>query len=182
MKEIIPVILLLALLVLAIVALPYASKKQGIDYSIPPTISSHTEILTKYKQILGIVTTKDAYITIIEDDDINAFADTESGEIVLTTKLLSVVDIDTLAFIIGHELGHIVLLHNHTYGDSDSAQHELNADMVGMWLAKTAGYGSCGSKKMSNIFLDKGFFGPVGTTHPHPAFRVHLSNLFCNSQ
>jgi Zn-dependent protease with chaperone function len=87
-------------------------------------------------------------VTVISTEHANAFA-LPSGAIAITSGLLrSITSADQLAFVLSHELGHLVLKH-HSNGHAfatradlsrDLMLREIDADQFAMKLTGSAGY------------------------------------------
>lgn len=56
--------------------------------------------------------------------------------------LNSITNKGQLAAVIGHEFGHLIL--GHTLKNNHKAENEYHSDMIGMHLARKAGYDTCG--------------------------------------
>lgn len=86
-----------------------------------------------------------------------------SGTIYITINqgMLDNTNVDELALVIGHELGHWKLHHR-----SSTPSNELEADKAGWIYGSAAGYNMCRGK---NIF--KKFKQRASKTHPHPKDR-----------
>lgn len=128
---------------------------------------------------------------ILDADQINAYAGVEArGEgnaprlspvVGVTTGMLKQMvqnDEDRLAFVIGHELGHLVLGHctRPRPGQTEflkqvfSREHEIAADLKGMEFALKAGYslrgGVKGIQRMMDLGLTYSSFEGLGVGHP----------------
>jgi len=122
-------------------------------------------------------------LIIRESEDINAFV--YKGKIFILTGILDKViknNSSKLAFILGHELSHILLGHTSAdfntkyqkYPDfyilSFSRDDEIQADTIGMKLALKAGYSYKEArgilKDMRNLNLDYSSFEGSGSNHP----------------
>jgi hypothetical protein len=130
-----------------------------------------------------------------DDDEIQAFAYDASKdnqvrpEIVVYTGLLHRVvqgNADRLAFILGHELGHVILKHiqQSTPGKTDvvklvfTREQEIAADAKGMELTLAAGYSKKGAlgaiRRFIDLDLDYSSFEGLGKDHPSWKDRIAL--------
>jgi len=100
------------------------------------------------KRILERLTGDDseAYLGFIPGLDVrnsdfaNAYAVQSQQKVILTSRLVSALsDSSQLAFVIGHELGHIVLHHP----QKTTEREEIEADRFGLKLLREAGFHSC---------------------------------------
>ena len=130
------------------------------------------------------------HVDVSESDKINAFATAKSEEkspklipvVTITTGMLGQVvqgDADRLAFILGHELGHIVLRHVVPKPGREptpfvkatfTREQEYAADLKGMQLTLQAGHSHRrairGIQRMTELGLDYSSFEGLGVDHP----------------
>ena len=134
-------------------------------------------------------------IEIVDKDEIQAYAHNASKddqvrpEIVVYAGLLHRVvqgNADRLAFVLGHELGHVILKHieRPTPGKTDvvklvfDREQEIAADAKGMELTLAAGYSFKGALRAIRRFLDLDLeyssFEGLGVDHPSWKDRIAL--------
>lgn len=92
-----------------------------------------------------------------------------------TDELKDLQNIDELAHVLGHELGHIVhgdynKLFTHTYSN------EYHADVYGAWLMSKAGYNMCRGIKWFKRSIAK-YGDSSSITDAHPRDGLRYSNL-----
>lgn len=138
-------------------------------------------------------------ISIVDSEDVNAYAfadDAKGGKkqpkvVVYSGLLRKVVDgnADLLAFIIGHELSHVLLKHTlpgpKEINDSDilntlwNRGNEFAADANGAKLALSAGYSWTKAKKGIIKMMDLGFdyTAFAGLSKDHPSWKERLAHL-----
>ena len=105
-------------------------------------------------------------LVISDSDVINAYA--SNGSITITMGMLKFLKSkDELAFVIGHEMGHVLLSHLSGQMSDDSRIHEANADKFGTFLVLRAGYDVCVGKSVWQRFVD--VFGDSVITASHPS-------------
>lgn len=108
-------------------------------------------------------------LVIINDDTINAW--TNGHEVVITTGMLKFTKSDSkIAFILGHELGHVLLGHTSGVEPIFPTMNEINADKYGAYLAIRAGYNLCAGKVIWQRMIDT-YGGDEGSND-----GVHPSN------
>lgn len=115
---------------------------------------------------------------VLEDSPaINAYAKWWTREVIITTGLLEFAESnDEIATIIGHEIGHIVLMLG--LGDFDRGpETEYKADKLGIIFADAAGYKGC---MVANFHwrLFQTFGDHLPSSHPQPTER--MIKLACN--
>jgi Zn-dependent protease with chaperone function len=98
------------------------------------------------------------------------------GQIILDPAIYYDLSDDTLAFLIGHEMGHLVLGHKGYKGISPKVtkQQELDADVWGGKLAFSAGYNP------NQAFSDMSMAAKRATAKPsdtHPDYKTRVKNL-----
>src|SRR5208337_705656 len=136
-------------------------------------------------------------IKVVDKDEIQAYAHDASKdgqvrpEIVVMAGLLHRVvqgNADRLAFVLGHELGHVILKHiqRPPPGKTDvvklvfGREQEIAADAKGMELTLAAGYSKKGALGAIRQFLDLGLgleyssFEGLGLDHPSWKERIAL--------
>jgi len=93
----------------------------------------------------------------------------------VTAPMLDFVDNkDQLASIIGHELGHIIL--GHTIHNDHKPENEYHVDMIGMFLARKAGYSNCGMDKLWTRMADNYMSLHTGS-HPNALIRAYYLKM-----
>lgn len=93
----------------------------------------------------------------------------------VTIGMLSFIDNrDQLAVIIGHEIGHIIL--GHTVGDEHKPENEYHADMIGMFLARKAGYSLCGMDTLWRR-MGENYLSLHTGSHPNAFIRSYYSEM-----
>ena len=136
-------------------------------------------------------------IEVVDDADVNAYACNDSKDennqfrpkIVVYTGLLHRVvqgNDDRLAYILGHELGHVILKHiqQSTPGKTDvvklvfTREQEIAADAKGMELTLAAGYSKKGAlgaiRRFIDLDLEYSSFEGLGVDHPSWKDRIAL--------
>jgi hypothetical protein len=103
-----------------------------------------------------------------------------SGEIFLDTTVFWDAPDEVLAFILGHELGHVILRHGMQTGDipvdtskERGRRNELEADNIGAYLARQIGYNKAGYFKF--LFGKRAEYMTdmnADSSHPSPAIRA----------
>jgi len=103
-----------------------------------------------------------------------------SGEIFLDTTVFWDAPDEVLAFILGHELGHVILRHGIQTGDipvdpspQRGQRNELEADNMGAYLARQLGYNKAGYFKF--LFGKRAEYMTdmnANSSHPSPAIRA----------
>jgi Zn-dependent protease with chaperone function len=119
-------------------------------------------------------------LEIVENPNINAYA-SDVG-IVIFTGLIDISDANTVALILGHELGHYLLGHTSDkipHEISDIRRMELQADKYGAFLALRAGYDICDGRKMFLKFNEL-YGDDMAMDHPSNAFRYDQLNINCD--
>ncbi len=97
----------------------------------------------------------------------NAFV-TEQGTVYLTLGLImDVKNKDELAFIISHEISHVMLRHTTEENEVDNRFKEYHSDMLGLALMMRAGYNPC---EVPKLFMRWSMYGGTNiATKSHPA-------------
>ena len=119
-------------------------------------------------------------LEIVDSPTINAYA-SDAG-IVIFTGLTDISNANSIALILGHELGHYLLGHtseNISHGPDDVQRMELQADKYGAFLAIKAGYDVCDGRVMFKN-LTKMFGDDMTMDHPSNAFRYDQLNVSCD--
>lgn len=131
-------------------------------------------------------------LDVMQTNGINAFAGVQKvgkklvPKVFVTAGLLEKViegDDDRLAFVMGHEIGHIVLGHCTEQREGTDfvkqvfgRQHEIDADLYGMDAALKAGYslkgGLGGIRKIMELGLPYNSFEGLSATHPSWKERI----------
>jgi len=94
------------------------------------------------------------------------------GQIILETTVFWDAPNDTLAFILGHECGHIIMLHK-LYGSNNPRNNEQEADMIGAFLAQKIGYNRANVFKfLFNVKAEQIKNNSPNDPHLEPADRV----------
>jgi Zn-dependent protease with chaperone function len=181
------------------------------DFSIAKENKKLTKILNDLKSCSNIK--NDFTVKVMKDEEENAFA-LPGGTIVVTSKLLENIKSDNeLYFVLGHEIGHYVnkdhlknlgnsiilmalsfLLPSdidyisnmsfHITSSSNSKEHELKADEVGLELM----YCSIKNVDFATNFFERlknkhSKFEYMLATHPHPKSRIkNIKQLITNNQ
>ncbi|MCE9561775.1 MAG: M48 family metalloprotease [Planctomycetes bacterium] len=129
---------------------------------------------------------------IMQTNEINAFAGVQKvgkklmPKVYVTSGFMAKVvegDEDRLAFVMGHELGHIVLGHCTEQVDGPDfvkqvfgRQHEIDADMYGMETALKAGFslkgGLSGIRRIMELGVPYNSFEGLNATHPSWKERI----------
>lgn len=106
-------------------------------------------------------------LIVVEDEQINAWTDGDS--VYITTGMLNFTkSSDEIAFVLGHELGHIVLGHFLCSEEFISTINERNADKYGAYLAIRAGYNVCAGKDIWKRMVDQYGAGEGASDGIHP--------------
>ena len=136
-------------------------------------------------------------IEVVDDAEVNAYACNDSKDennqvrpkVVVYTGLLHRVvqgNADRLAFILGHELGHVILKHiqQSAPGKTDvvklvfTREQEIAADAKGMELTLAAGYSKKGAlgaiRRFIDLDLEYSSFEGLGKDHPSWKDRIAL--------
>jgi len=93
-------------------------------------------------------------LIIVDTPMVNAW--TNGSYIAITTGMLKFLhNNDEIAFVLGHELGHVLLGHTSLPDDLGPQIHESNADKYGAYLAIRAGYDICAGKKVWDRMIEK---------------------------
>lgn len=132
--------------------------------------------LQKYTGYPNILST----LVIDPSNEINAY--TSEDGISITVGMLKFCKNDSeIAFVLGHELGHLFMGHLKVDDGYDSRIHEANADKFGAFLAIRAGYDPCGGMEMWNRLMHQQ--GNPILTKSHPSYADRVDNLdfpMCN--
>jgi len=88
--------------------------------------------------------------------------------------LNSITNRGQLAAVIGHEFGHLIL--GHTRGNTHEAKNEYHSDMIGMHLARKAGYDTCGIERFWYYMGAKSMSLHSGS-HPNPFIRSYYLTM-----
>ncbi|TWT57511.1 Peptidase family M48 [Thalassoglobus neptunius] len=170
----------------------------------------HEKVVNEvFQRLLAVMETPDGWevwppeVTVVDKGFANAFAGfrTEDGvdvpyvEITVTTvEEIADYDPDTLAFTLGHELGHLFFDHNHQsvefrekFGDklqtirlACNREQELEADLFGMQLAFKAGYSRQGLIKDLHAWRENTtpYCRFEGLSVNHPTWEDRATFLF----
>lgn len=115
-------------------------------------------------------------LVIINDDTINAWTDGTS--VVITTGMLKFTKTDSeIAFILGHELGHVLLGHTNGVEPIFPTMNEINADKYGAYLAIRAGYNLCAGKVIWQRMTDTYGDSDSSTDGIHPSNSTREKSL-----
>lgn len=103
---------------------------------------------------------------------VNAYANNKN--IGIYTGMLKLLKTrDELAFVLGHEIGHIMLDHiNFSKSLRDSRILEANADKYSIYLMIRAGYDICQAKDLWTILRNETGDNTVTGSHPDYSFRI----------
>jgi hypothetical protein len=100
--------------------------------------------------------------------------DVPYGQIILETTVFWDAPNDTLAFMLGHECGHIIMLHG-LNGSNNPRNNEEEADMIGAFLAQKIGYNRANFFKfLFNAKAEQIRNGSPNDPHPEPIDRVRM--------
>jgi len=113
---------------------------------------------------------------LIDEEVINAFAQTELGTTAYFTALVRELQTDSqLALVVGHELAHNMINRLRIAQPKSSVDHEARADYVGAYLAARAGFSMAEDQTELFDVLNRGNANTLergGYTHPLNAARV----------
>jgi len=113
-------------------------------------------------------------LSLNRDSDLNAWADGRGVHV--NSGLLKSTNVNELALVLGHELGHIK---NGDLSRSGSKSMELRADVTGMGIANRAGFNGCAGityfVKLQRLYGDDG-----GSEHPDNSTRINKLRGMCN--
>jgi len=131
------------------------------------------ENLLKYS---GVPRYRMPVLVILDNDEVNAYADASNNEIGLYTGMLNYVSTpDELASVLGHEIGHILLQHAvlNPGGEYNlSVIHEGNADKFSIYLMLRAGYNVCDAQNLwKKMRHDNGDY-ETNSSHPNYSYRT----------
>ena len=116
-----------------------------------------------------------ARLFIVDSPNLNAYTDRQ--DVYITTAMLEYIEnTDELAFLMGHELGHIIdfKYNNHIWIGPPS---ETRADIIGLHVANNAGYKGCkGAGLFFRLHQD---FGD-NKSHSHPMNSKRFMYTMCN--
>lgn len=126
--------------------------------------------LQKYTGYPGILPN----LIIDPSNDVNAY--TSKDGISITVGMLKFCRNDSeIAFVLGHELGHLFMGHLIVDDKYDNRIHETNADKYGAFLAIRAGYDPCaGTEMWARMMQEDG--NPI-LTNSHPSYADRVENL-----
>jgi hypothetical protein len=176
----------------AFVAMTMSQDETGMWSGLPPGSfsrpqSDYDRIWLVYLNVLNAAKNLESLksfspsLGITNGSEINAHANITANKIEVTTGLSQLLESDSeLAYVIGHELGH---LWQQTDGLTFSSNYELDADVRGMVLALAAmydPYGAAGALgKLGMVFgradLRSQMFDNIAD--PHTSFANRLDNL-----
>ena len=170
-----------------------SSDSAGIWSSLPSgAISfpfSHWErIQLVYKNVLNAALKYDylnwspeLYITAVNQLNARAYSNGSAIEITLGLSQLFAEADSELAFVAGHELGHMCQIR---WGNKFNANRELDADVWGVLLALAAGYDPYGSAgALGKLGMATGSAGIISQIFddildPHTSFAFRMDNLY----
>jgi len=179
-------LLLISLLSFTLLTIGYLKYE---EYSTPGLIMTRQVPIVYKKLLLNTVAPQLIPAIYVEYTDVpNAYASKYS--LAITKGFLKKLDnVDQLAFIIGHEMGHVLLGHTGS-GDTytldkplhtqDSRLREANADIVGLFLMQRAGYNPCNVPGVWLLMYKSYGFRFLTTSHPSAVQRaVYLALPSC---
>lgn len=127
-----------------------ASRVRPIGHKLEDQIASLADTPEEAKEYKALVPFR---YSVVEDDEINAFSARTRNMIVVNRGILDLVESeDELAFVIGHEVGHMIVgqmkkvelekLQEEWQIENEAMLDELLADVVGVMLIDKAGFDS----------------------------------------
>ncbi len=127
---------------------------------------SFPEAQEVYKHLKEVNHLHNYKLLLVKTRQVNAWS--YSGKVYITTGLLHYLKNDSeVAFVLGHESGHLIL--HHTY---NNWPHEYAADVIGVKLAVNVGYSKCLSLQALKRLHDAG-------SDTHPPSNARVKRLGC---
>lgn len=154
------------------------------DEQVKHLLEIHT-IFSDMVVLLPVEINNTLRLEIKRNDLINAWVGSD-GQIVITVGMIEFMNYNKgeIALVLGHEIAHYVLNHHgykHKFNSTlkSSAWKESTADMLGILLAKSAGYNACNGSEIWKRFMSQGGGRLYATSHPTPAYRMVLIDRLC---
>jgi len=118
-------------------------------------------------------------LVLLQDRIVNAWTDNEN--VFITTGLLSkLTNDDEIAFLLSHEMSHVMMYHLDPWNKILIVDKEAQADKMGTYLTLRAGYDICKGRNFWKILdhLDSGdIANPLWTDHPSNAYRYYANSM-----
>ncbi len=122
-------------------------------------------------------------LRILKTDVVNAW--TDGNYVAITTGILKkMTNIDEIALVLGHELGHVInydVIHSEMEEmlgvPLDNRYKEAAADQIGAYLMMRAGFDECKGRVIMQVFKDNFGDDAGAQDHPDNAFRLDSLDL-----
>lgn len=117
-------------------------------------------------------------IYIVPSTDINAFVTHHYNNVYITPAMLRLANTpDQLAYVLGHEIGHVVLGHTTKMRYKDNRRNEYLADVFGLYLVQRIGLNPCEARKVWLKYKELAGMDIFTITHPSATQRAEYLNL-----
>lgn len=143
------------------------------------------QVQQMYDKLWRATGEKEYYVPLViaSDDMVNAYA-TYTSITVFKGLINSVKSEDELAFVLSHEISHVLLGHvdpvkeNDAKGDNAIMHDEVKADKYGAFIMMKAGYDICKGREIFYQWtIDMG--NVLTSTHPCNIYRYNELNINC---
>jgi hypothetical protein len=162
---------------LTVILAPFVIYAYDTNFSIEARNQKVRDIYNDLVSASGLGDRPELFI--VEDGTINAY--TNGSQIIIFRGLLNLLNNDSIALILGHELAHVSLGHTKMKVDNDLEVQKLEAlaDKLGAFYMIRAGYNVCKAREIYKYLRDKNG-DDIITDHPNYSYRYNQFNIGCD--